>query len=179
MTDHCTWRQLMVGLIRGLDSNPAQRQRTNDRNATISWSVKQSSTVTSQLCFAFQPSITHARNQIIMPQTNFTWRHLDSSLTPPTRLIIQRSSVSRGPFTRTNCTHHIESPTYRRLPVQNSTDSNPASFFSVLQPGWQFTTFWTKTAACQRVKEQKLECGPMPKVMAALPNIGGALCSMP
>jgi len=25
----------------------------------------------------------------------------------------------------------------------------------------------------------KLECGPMPNVMAALPNIGGALCSMP
>ena len=25
----------------------------------------------------------------------------------------------------------------------------------------------------------QLECGPMPNVMAALPNIGGALCSMP
>jgi len=25
----------------------------------------------------------------------------------------------------------------------------------------------------------KLECGPMPNVMVALPNIGGALCSMP
>jgi len=25
---------------------------------------------------------------------------------------------------------------------------------------------------------QLLECGPMPNVMAALPNIGGALCSM-
>ena len=24
-----------------------------------------------------------------------------------------------------------------------------------------------------------LECGPMPNVMVALPNIGGALCSMP
>jgi len=30
-------------------------------------------------------------------------------------------------------------------------------------------------------KERKkvLECGPMPNVMAALPNIGGALCSTP
>jgi len=27
--------------------------------------------------------------------------------------------------------------------------------------------------------DRKLECGPMPKVMAALPNIGGALCSTP
>jgi len=25
----------------------------------------------------------------------------------------------------------------------------------------------------------KLECGPMPNMMADLPNIGGALCSMP
>jgi len=28
-------------------------------------------------------------------------------------------------------------------------------------------------------KQIQLECGPMPKVMAALPNIGGALYSMP
>jgi len=25
----------------------------------------------------------------------------------------------------------------------------------------------------------KLECGPMPNVMVALPNIGGAICSTP
>jgi len=29
------------------------------------------------------------------------------------------------------------------------------------------------------VTTRQLECGPMPNVMAALPNIGGALCSMP
>ena len=28
-------------------------------------------------------------------------------------------------------------------------------------------------------KETELECGPMPNAMAALPNIGGALCSTP
>ena len=28
-------------------------------------------------------------------------------------------------------------------------------------------------------KKTKLECGPMPSVMAALPNIDGALCSTP
>jgi len=28
-------------------------------------------------------------------------------------------------------------------------------------------------------EECKLECGPMPNVMAALSNIGGALCSTP
>ena len=27
--------------------------------------------------------------------------------------------------------------------------------------------------------KSKLECGPMPNVMVALPNIGGALCSTP
>jgi len=27
--------------------------------------------------------------------------------------------------------------------------------------------------------DKKIECGPMPNVMAALPNIGGALCSTP
>jgi len=28
-------------------------------------------------------------------------------------------------------------------------------------------------------KYTKLECGPIPNVMVALPNIGGALCSTP
>jgi len=31
----------------------------------------------------------------------------------------------------------------------------------------------------RRKTPEKLECGPAPKVMAALPNIGGALCSAP
>jgi len=31
----------------------------------------------------------------------------------------------------------------------------------------------------EKKKKKKLECGPMPNVMAALPNIGGALCSTP
>jgi len=30
-----------------------------------------------------------------------------------------------------------------------------------------------------RGKKNELECGPMPNVMAALPNISGALCSTP
>jgi len=29
------------------------------------------------------------------------------------------------------------------------------------------------------LNNKELECGPMPNVMAALPNIGGALCSTP
>jgi len=31
----------------------------------------------------------------------------------------------------------------------------------------------------QDAKYRQLECGPMPNVMVALPNIGGALCSTP
>jgi len=31
----------------------------------------------------------------------------------------------------------------------------------------------------KRKKEKKLECGPMPNLMVALPNTGGALCSTP
>jgi len=33
-------------------------------------------------------------------------------------------------------------------------------------------------AEIMRGKKEELECGPMPNVMAALPHIGGALCSM-
>ena len=29
------------------------------------------------------------------------------------------------------------------------------------------------------IEHKELECGPMPNVMVALPNIGGALCSTP
>jgi len=29
----------------------------------------------------------------------------------------------------------------------------------------------------KKKKKEELECGPMPNVMAALPNIGGTLCS--
>ena len=36
-----------------------------------------------------------------------------------------------------------------------------------------------KSVDRRRKKIKKLECGPMPNVMAALPNIGGAVCSTP
>jgi len=40
---------------------------------------------------------------------------------------------------------------------------------------------WTEIAGVGKygVKFCELECGPMPNVMVALPNIGGALCSTP
>ena len=36
-----------------------------------------------------------------------------------------------------------------------------------------------RAAITKERNRTKLECGPMPNVMAALPNIGGALCSTP
>jgi len=35
------------------------------------------------------------------------------------------------------------------------------------------------TADIRQVKKEELERGPMPNLMVALPNIGGALCSTP
>jgi len=40
----------------------------------------------------------------------------------------------------------------------------------------QFPTTETQELA---TKKEKLECGPMSNVMAALPNTGGAVCSTP
>jgi len=38
---------------------------------------------------------------------------------------------------------------------------------------------YTHNAPVRCLPERKLECGPMPNVMVAPPNIGGALCSTP
>jgi len=45
----------------------------------------------------------------------------------------------------------------------------PHSFFVTIRVKY----FWLSQ------NQRKLECGPMPNVMATLLNIGGALCSMP
>ena len=37
----------------------------------------------------------------------------------------------------------------------------------------------TVTVTVNNVEYLKLECGPMPNLIVALPNIGGAFCSMP
>jgi len=45
-----------------------------------------------------------------------------------------------------------------------------------------FTTYKQRIQTslhCAQKKRMKLECGPMPNVMVALLNIGGALCSTP
>jgi len=52
--------------------------------------------------------------------------------------------------------------------------------------GWSLTSLSsTNSSPLEQVlegstwKKCQLECGPMPNVMVALPNTGGALCSMP
>jgi len=42
-----------------------------------------------------------------------------------------------------------------------------------------FLKLLTDVQLLQYRSKIKLECGPIPNVMAALPNIGGALCSTP
>jgi len=43
----------------------------------------------------------------------------------------------------------------------------------------QKNAFTNKNKCSTTQNKYKLECGPMPNVMAALLNIGGALCSTP
>jgi len=40
-------------------------------------------------------------------------------------------------------------------------------------------TFTNQKKCTTTQNKDKLECGPMPNLMVALPNIGGALCSTP
>jgi len=51
------------------------------------------------------------------------------------------------------------------------------AIFSVLY--FQISDMQSAAAKIRPGKKKKLECGPMPNVMVALLNIGGALCSMP
>ena len=44
---------------------------------------------------------------------------------------------------------------------------------------WDFVTLPEEDRAIGHRQHAQLECGPMPNVMAALPNIVGALCSTP
>ena len=55
--------------------------------------------------------------------------------------------------------------------------TNTGVAFNYVSDAMQMQCNYAKT---DKVKNKmQLECGPMPNVMAALPNIGGALCSTP
>jgi len=72
------------------------------------------------------------------------------------------------PMVRANFSHTFEIPDLK-LPIHNT------SFMALRLRQMQLSA---KTGY-NPVLKTKLECGSMPNVMAALPNIGGALCSMP
>jgi len=44
---------------------------------------------------------------------------------------------------------------------------------------WKYGRRQSAAAEIRRGKKKEIECMPMPNVMVALPNIGGAICSMP
>jgi len=56
---------------------------------------------------------------------------------------------------------------------------NTISFYSLQILAAINTTKYTIENDLTRKEKQKLECGPMPNTMAAMPNIGGVLCSTP
>jgi len=50
---------------------------------------------------------------------------------------------------------------------------------SIVHADMTLTRSNVKVKVTQLLYFRKLECGPMPNVMVALPNIGGSLCSTP
>jgi len=54
-----------------------------------------------------------------------------------------------------------------------------AVLYLCLVPGLYARTWKKDTYDTRYLLQMKLECGPMPNVMVALPNLGGALCSTP
>jgi len=59
------------------------------------------------------------------------------------------------------------------LKIQDAKDHQKIAMHTIAQLCW--AVFTTKAS----VNNRKLECGPMPNLMVALLNIGGALCSTP
>jgi len=69
---------------------------------------------------------------------------------------------------------YIEAAAYRTISRYRDMKRHDISI-SLL--GYDMITMYVYMYAV--VRPTKIECLPMPNVMAALPNIGGALCSMP
>jgi len=62
----------------------------------------------------------------------------------------------------------------------NTNKLNPGSVASYdLRPGNGAGPYSGRYRRREEKVRRKLECGPMPNLMVALPNIGGALCSTP
>ena len=64
-------------------------------------------------------------------------------------------------------------------PKRNSHSSTEFKWFKYCQKEMLFQSAGVCCGITHKQNISKLECGPMPNVMAALPNIGGALCWTP
>jgi len=69
-----------------------------------------------------------------------------------------------------------ETTSWRAPGATATTHFNTTNWVSWYQKGKTFTYLLSSFAS---IIQYQLECGPMPNVMAALPNIGGALCRTP
>jgi len=89
----------------------------------------------------------------------------------------------------TRLTQHIRT-VYADTVIIGSATYSDSMYFALHEPAWLYCITVARVRLCQSDKlyirlrvyhsacnnNNKLECGPMPNVMAALPNIGGALC---
>jgi len=70
-----------------------------------------------------------------------------------------------------------------QLQIKRLVDEPGKLSYKLLPCNRRFRVLAQKITIASKLKSnknsQKLECGPMTNVMAALPNIGGALCSTP
>ena len=126
--------------------------------------------------FYTQPLLAAVRQRVILKiavlaEIMRPWR---CSVPYILQLCIPVESVLGRPRFRSASIGSIEPQECRTSAVQRTTHSGRRiSLPPDRAPEWQ-------QAVNERFQTQtELECGPMPDVMVALPNIGGALCSTP
>ena len=83
--------------------------------------------------------------------------------------------------------HNLKSQHYRQHTYHHSVQIYPQNrqtdqpWYSIRSNRLHLasTVLWPNNSMTRGQSNLTLECGPMPNVMAALPNIGGAICSTP
>ena len=65
--------------------------------------------------------------------------------------------------------------------INDHTDTQRITVHITMVPSlvYQELSGWIQLVVTHERNSVKLECGPMPNLMVALPNIGGAICSTP
>ena len=78
--------------------------------------------------------------------------------------------------TNTNCPDVLPSFYYLRCRMYSH---DRVAFLDEMAKNWRSRDILAVSVIFAAQRQNRLECGPMPNVMAALPNIVGALCSTP